>query len=267
MANPLGLMLAIGPVTLLSLACAAQPINPSFPITQEQATRDMKRMAASPESLLRPLVIIGGFGDVGVVTCCVGGRFNSLVTDHRIVTVALGDCFSMEGCRKKVIDAVEAKYPSVDPATTTEVDVIGMSMGGVVARYASLPPSESGRRLRIARLFTISSPLRGSNQADWCPAVHPLISPLRHGSTLLAKINSVEPEYPVFSYVRLGDIAVGASNASEPGQGVWWLPSPALESAHNGAMFDLRILADVARRLRGEPGWASSPPAPLPARS
>jgi pimeloyl-ACP methyl ester carboxylesterase len=224
-------------------------------------------MAASPKCLERPLLIIGGFGDIGVVTYCVGSRFDSLAADHRIATVALGDCFSMEGCRKKVIDAIEAKFPSADPATTTEVDVIGMSMGGVVARYASLPSRESGKRLRIARLFTISSPLRGSNEADWFPAVHPLIAPLRHGSALIAKINAVEPEYPVFSYVRLGDIAVGASNASEPGQGVWWLSSPVLESAHNGAMFDLRILADIARRLRDEPGFASNPPAPLPVKS
>jgi len=260
-------ILAILPLILLSLGCATQPTNPSFPVTWQQANQDWQRMAAAPKSLERPLLIIGGFGDVGLVPWCVGSRFDALAADHRIVTVALGDCFSFESCRRKVIDAVEAKFPSADPARTSEVDVIGMSMGGVVARYASLPLKESGKQLRIARLFTISSPLRGANQADWVPAVHPLIPPLRHGSALIAQINAKAPPYPVYSYVRLGDIAVGASNASEPGQGVWWLSTPALESAHNGAMFDSRILADIARRLREEPTFATSPPAPLPARS
>ncbi len=64
-----------------------------------------------------------------------------------------------------VIDAVDQKFPSSDPEVTTEVDVIGYSMGGLAARYAAMPATAvnlSKRRLQIGRLFTISSPHRGA---------------------------------------------------------------------------------------------------------
>jgi len=74
------------------------------------------------------------------------------------------------------------------PACTSEVDVIGVSMGGVVGRCAAAPPPAGrlGKRLKIARLFTISSPHRGAVMASLLP---PLIGPiqleLRKESTFL----------------------------------------------------------------------------------
>ncbi len=141
------------------------------------------------------------------------------------------------------------------------MDVIGYSMGGVVARFAAIWKE---RPLQIARLFTISSPLIGADRANRLPLLHPLQKHLRSGSPMLAEINATTKDYPIFSYVRLGDEPVGIENAAVPGTVPWWLPTPAFGSPHDGAFSDPRILADITRRLRGEPALASAPAAELP---
>jgi hypothetical protein len=245
--------------------CAAQPSNPSFPVTASQADREMDRIAASPKPLDRPLVIIGGFCDPGLASAIVRMRFEGLTRDKRIIDVELGTCLSFDECRSKVIDAVERAFPSSDPSQTAEVDVIGLSMGGLAARYAAMPIDTAHRkRLQIARLFTISSPMNGAKMAAEIPPLHPMIEPMRPGSQFLTEINAIEPGYPIFSYVRIGDIPVGVSNAAPPGHTAWWLSSPPLNSAHIGSLVDPRILTDIARRLRGETPFATDPPAPLP---
>src|SRR6185437_9117978 len=106
--------------------------------------------------LQRPLIIVTGFMDPGLSALAMRIRFGGLFDDRRIITVQLADCYSVESCRKKVIAAVDRAFASTDAGQTTQVDVIGYSLGGVVARYAALaPPSTAEKRLRISRLFTI----------------------------------------------------------------------------------------------------------------
>ena len=229
--------------------------------------------------------------------------------------------------------------------------MLGLSMGGLVARHAALP-REDGRRLNVARLFTIATPHRGARLADFrlsllpvwdqkvlsmttaspflarldaaeraawgdggadprhaAPRVEPLDAPLRaedqatdHGAGgddrladarlahfavagggaeeawTDAPVDDAAAEgddgtatpaafrgYRIYPYVRLGDIVVGPENAAPAGQTPWWVHNPPLRSAHLAAAVDDRILADIARRLRGETPFAQDPPAPLPA--
>jgi hypothetical protein len=67
--------------------------------------------------------------------------------------------------------------------------------------------------------------------------------------------------------VHLGDEIVGQQYAALPGQTAYWLPNDSLLLPHPAAMVDDRILADIARQLRGEPGFTRPPPAPLPVDS
>jgi len=225
-------------------------------------------MAAASRKLDRPLLIIGGFLDPGVGNQVVRLKLGALTDDRQIVDVGMGDCFSFDDCRKKVIDAVEATFHSDNLAETVEVDVVGLSMGGLVARYAAMPiDAQHARRLRIARLFTISSPLAGADLAERMPAFHPLMEKMRPGSDFVKAINANAPTYPVFSYVRLGDLPVGAAHAALPGKTAWWLSTPPLEEPHCEGLWDPRILADIARRLRSEPPLTTEPPAPLPVKS
>jgi hypothetical protein len=64
--------------------------------------------------------------------------------------------------------------------------------------------------------------------------------------------------------VRLNDGWIGESHAAPPGRTAWWVSTPFLEESHAGVVSDPRILADVARRLRGEEPFTHDPPAPLP---
>ena len=77
-----------------------------------------------------------------------------------------------------VVREVEKKWPSGDEAQTVPVDVVGVSMGGLVARWAALAPGRADtgdgrtagggctKRLNIVRLFTFSSPHRGAVMAE-----------------------------------------------------------------------------------------------------
>ncbi|MDB5292787.1 MAG: hypothetical protein JWL69_4028 [Phycisphaerales bacterium] len=252
-------------LTLLT-GCAAQPNNPSFPVSVEKADRDLDRMAADQRPLLRTLVVIGGLMDPGISSVTMADRFRSVTHDDRIVVLSVFECCTFEQMRRKIIGAVERAAPCSDPTQTTAVDVVGYSIGGLAARYAALPPPDGkGRRLRIARLFTISTPNRGAFAAEKLPLLHPLQYSLRHGSEIMNEVNAKPASYPIYSYIRLGDYAVGVENAAPPGQSPWWLPTPPFEGAHEGAFYDARILADIARRLRSEKPIAATPPQALPA--
>jgi len=221
-------------------------------------------MEFHPRAVDRPLVVIGGIMDPGVAANWMRTKFQSITGDRRIVAVPLGDCMSFAACRRRIVGAVQAAFPSETNEETIEVDVVGYSLGGVAARYAALNEG-GGRRLRIARLFTISSPHRGAAVAQELPLIHPLQADLRPGSALLKKLNAHPPPYAIYPYVRLGDREIGQANAAPPGQTAWWVPTAPLGSPHSGAFCDARIIADIARRLRNEPPAALSPPATLPA--
>jgi len=212
-----------------------------------------------------------------------------------VISVSFFFCGSFDGCRKRVIDAVEKAFPSDDPEWTTEVDVVAVSMGGLVARYAAAPPRAPkatttnaasqpttdrapARRLRIARLFTISSPHRGAALA-FLPTFNQLQIDMRAGSKFLQRLDAfdelVEPgsaqtrpsdSYELIPYVRLDDMIVGERNAAPAGWTPWWVPAEPFQDSHIFAMADPRIVADIARRLRGEPPLTTDPPAPLPAQ-
>ena len=257
----------IGLTVILGFAlvgCAPQPVNPTFPNSVAWARRDLKRMAANPRPLKRPLVVISGFLDPGLAALAMHSQFTEISGDSRIATVSLFECMSFEQCRRKIVEVVDRAFPGDDPSQTREVDVVGFSMGGLAARYAADPPARGTRRLRIGRLFTIDSPNRGAVRAAQLPLLHPLQADMRPGSVMLTRLNVRPPSYPVIAYVRLGDKPVGERNAQVNGNPMWWVATPPFSSPHPDAVQDPRILADIARRLRGETPLTTLPPAPLP---
>jgi len=255
------------------LGCGTEDrINPSFSVSTETAKQILEAESAHPTPLVRPLVIVGGYFDPGIAAPIMGGDFRDWTHDQRIVTVSLGFCFTIEQCRRHIIEEVDKAFPTSDPNATTEVDVIGYSLGGLASRYAAEPPKPGAkpqRRLRIARLFTISSPLRGAVAAKNIPliSVFPLVRTMKPGSDVvqsLALPHGLDDIYPVYSYVRLRDYEVGTANAALPGQMAWWVQAPPLLRPHGLAFADSRILADILLRLHGQPPLTTEPPAPLP---
>jgi pimeloyl-ACP methyl ester carboxylesterase len=260
----IGWICVIFSIALAEAGCAPQPVNPSLPISIDLATRDLKRMTDDPKPLDRPLVIISGFMDPGFAAVSLESKFRCISGDCRIEAVSLFECGSFESCRRKVMRAVDRAFPSADPTRTTEVDVVGYSMGGLVARLAANPPQGVTRSLRIKRLFTISTPNQGAIRAKELPLLHPLQADMRPGSPLVTRLNATPTSYNVYSYIHFGDKVIGEPNAVIPGGELWWVSTPPLDNPHLGAPGDPRIIDDISRRLRGEMPVATTPPAALP---
>lgn len=265
--RPSDLVIGIMLMNLLGGCYSPQTVNPSFSVTFDEAKEALDVMRANPRRLARPLVIVGGFMDPNVSPPLFDHFFRGVTGDTRIVTVSIGFCNSFDECRKRIIDAVDKAYPSDDPLWTTEVDVVGASLGGLASRYAAAPSNDPAhsRRLRIARLFSISSPHMGATLAEKV-ALTDFHRDLRPGSVFLKRVAEADAEakYELFPYVHLGDEIVGEQYAAPPGVTPFWLSSPPLIQAHAAAMIDGRILADISRRLRGETPFTNLPATALP---
>jgi pimeloyl-ACP methyl ester carboxylesterase len=256
-----------GVVTLFLAACASGPVNPSFPVTDKQADQAIAQMRADPRPLPRPVVLVGGFLDPEVVPTYHKMFFKSISSDAILIPVSVGFCNSFGECRDKVISAVDAACPSNDPIWTNEVDVVGVSLGGLVARFAAAPSLDPSRprRLKIARLFSISSPQSGAKIAETAPATE-FDRDLRPGSDFLKDIASADATatYKIYPYVLLRDDVINDAYAAPPGMTAFWLANDSWFPSHPAAMVDDRILADIGRRLRDEPAFSHEPAAPLP---
>ncbi len=243
-------------------------MNPSFPLTVREAKDALRTMRDDPKPFDRPVLIIGGWANTRMMTARLAGAVRAVGEDDiKIEHVSLLSASSFEKCRERVIQAVDRAFGDETPdvGETLEVDVIGFSMGGLVARYAAAERTDGRRRLRIRRLFTIGTPHRGADMAE-LGTFERRASDMRCGSALLALLNQHVPahEYEMYCYVRLGDLIVGADNTSPPGEHPWWVPNRPFEGAHHDAFRDPRIIADIARHLRGETPFIRLPAAPLP---
>ena len=258
------LVLLILPLSGPLAGCATAPVNPSFPLTVAQARQDLDAMARNPVTLHRPVLILGAFMDPGYTTSLLDSHLRRVTNNGRFATIKFADCNSFDECRRRLIETALVQFPNSDARQTAEFDVVAASMGGLVARYAAKPGAEP-RRLRIVQLFTIASPHRGAILAVW-PSLLTLAQQMRPGSDFLQQLNTppIAHGYQILPYVWINDSIVGAGNAAPPGQSPWWLPPIPLENPHIGAMDDPRIIADIARRLRGETPYTINPPTPLP---
>lgn len=254
-------------VLAASVGCShSQLVNESYPVTVAQSKRALKEMRVAPQSLQRPVVVLGGFMDPGLALGHVARQLRRVADEDQIISIGFAGHRTFEQCRDLVIEKVDQAYPSSDPIWTAPVDVVALSMGGLVARLAAAPGDKpTGRRLRIARLFTISSPHRGANMAD-LPRFDQRQVDMRSGSARLKQLDDEleHCDYNLIPYVRLGDQVVGASNAAPPGCVPWWLPNQPFSPAHLASHRDPRILGDIARRIRGEVSFTLPPPCPLP---
>lgn len=258
-------MLSVLPVLGLGGCAIDESANPSFPLTMSAAKAEVAAMQAKPHRAARPVVVVSGYADPGIATYGLAGNLRDLLGDDaEIISVSPGFALTMQAARAMLIKKVETlPGGEADPEWTVEVDVVAVSMGGLVAAYAAMPREDGGRRLKIARLFTICTPHRGATLAA-VPSLEPRVADMRKDSEFLAQMERTERGYELVPYGRLGDRIVGAENTAPSGMTPWWVKTPTLQLSHIDCYRDTRIVADIARRLRGEPGYTVSPPAPLP---
>ena len=194
----------------------------------------------------------------------LGGRLAQMAESQSAVQSAIVERLQTQ--ERVVIKAVDEAFPSGDPVWTTEVDLVGNSMGGLVARYAT-DPTTGDRAVRAAALYGIGTPFLGADIAEVF-VLNDMVRDMQPGSSFLANLNDPTRQYGyvLVPYTRSDDTYVGAANTAPPGEVPWWVPAEPFQSGHLTSYGDHRIMADIARRLRGEPPYTTEPRAPLPSK-
>ncbi len=245
--------------------CAAPPCGTAAQINERAARDAIRQMRSSPRQPSRPIVILNGFHAPAVAARALEREIidatSGSATEVALVAYPLlGD---IDRCARATVEAVRARWPGDDQDQTVPVDVVGLSMGGLVARWAALAPAqrrellakrgepagEDFPRLRIARLFTFATPHRGSALARL--GFSRAARDMRPGSEFLADLDADPRPYPTVPYAHLCDHVVEVSRAAPTGQGPIWHRGTLLLS-HISTHYDPVFIADLLRRLRSE---------------
>jgi len=244
---------------VFSVAGCALPIQPGFPIDASQAQAARRQMERNPMPLVRPLVIVGGYrASYHVQVRVMTGRMIKMTSGVRSDALGVSVFFdgSIQCAADHVVDKIIERWPNDDPERTIEVDVVAISMGGLVARQAWASDRRADgtprKRLHIARLFTIATPHRGACLADSL-APDTMARQMRSGSDLLKALDEADADrdFELICYARTNDAVVGALRTAPEGEAPYWVHGPWLFS-HMTVARDWRIGVDIARRLRGE---------------
>lgn len=236
--------------------------NPAYPATDAEIRREIVRLAGAPVELPRPVVIFCGYRAPSIQGRNLAAQLRRLCgAGNRFLVIAHAHMGDLARVVPRAVARVDAAIRGGDEAATAEVDVIGVSMGGLVAREAAR--AGAGRkRLAARRVFTLGTPHQGAVLAERI-ALDPAARAMRRGSKFLAALNADVDgaEHELVCYTRLRDRWVGATRAAPPGRHPIWTPG-LLVGSHMSQSFDPRILADLARRLRGEAPLAQPSPPP-----
>ncbi len=237
--------------------------NPDFHLPSEALADEIARMLASKVPLQRPVLLLAGWRSP---------EFGGRVLAARLSELTCGDldqfwplAYPMRGDLKRIASMVAVKVHDRWPGEgreTIPIDVVGHSMGGLVARLAA-SKNRPGTRLLIKRLFTLATPHRGARLATKI-APDPAARDMKPGSALIKRLDEELDDDPfeLIPYAHCNDTWVGAKNTAPPGRAPYWTPGTRVFS-HFSIHEDRLIQADIARRLRGEPPIAkraTSPP-------
>lgn len=242
--------------------------NPGFPGTPREVMADWARMRNDPRPLARPVVVLAGWRSPALRR---GLAFRLCrVTSQRpqdflsIAYPSLGDMGSIVGRAR-----ARLRERFAPGAGAVEVDLIGISMGGLVARALAAEPEhpDLGVRLRVRRVFSLATPHQGAVMADRV-AIDRAARDMRRGSGFLAGLDASlgASDYELVCYAQLRDWLVGATRTAPAGHLPLWVDTETVAQrflSHYLIHFNARVLRDLARRLRGEQPVAA-PGAPPP---
>lgn len=254
---------------LLLFGCVHErPDNPAFALTLSEARLELEAMREHPAPLERPVIVLGGFGDPGIVAAGFAQALRCATTDDaRVSSVAFLLNPTMESAREALIEHARERHAEGDERRLREMefDLVGYSMGGLVARMGAMEWGDGAPPLRVRRIITIATPHRGAKAAE-LPSFDSKLIAMRAGSDFLASLDEglEDRDYRLICYVRLNDGIVGHENAAPEGHPVLWIPNKAYEFSHIGAGSDPRLIADILRRLRNETAYADLAGSPLP---
>lgn len=228
-----------------------------------RARADLTRWRESGNELARPLLILSGYRAPGTMGGSLAWRLRRLL-GIRIAQVRLvsyphrGD---MDRIARLVGSIARREFPHA-----SSFDVIGISMGGLIARMLH-SPAEATRTgtppLVIDRLFTLATPHRGARLAE---RIRPdrAATDMRAGSARLQRLDQSPLPAVLRCYTILNDITVGAPNTAPHGTTPIWVPGTPFFS-HSLISEHPLIVLDLALNLAGLTPLLT--PAPLPKAS
>lgn len=214
------------------------------PQTTKAAEQALLEMARDPKPLRRGLLVIHGWRDSA-------RRWGNLVywlercmtnADHTVTVFDYSGDQSISDLTRELFE----RY-----GVSGEVDVVGHSMGGLIAREAA--------RLglvRIRRLFSMASPHAGSYLARYGPWFRQLRE-MTPGSGFLRRLNS-DPrsrDFHIVTYWMEGDFLLTQDSSQSIGDAHFVLSrsrKPLFRYTHNQLVMDKRVIHDILCRLRNE---------------
>src|ERR1051325_10533415 len=143
---------AILPVRLCAVAgvvfCAAiggcialpSPSAPAPAVTRESAAAELSALYNRPKPLSRPVVVLSGYRTLGIHAAPLLAKVRHATSgyDQDFLLLAYPLNTDFDQLADYVVREVEKKWPGDDPKQTVPVDVVGVSMGGLVGRWAAL---------------------------------------------------------------------------------------------------------------------------------
>jgi len=234
------------------------PENPAFLHATKTLDAMAGQLAASPKPLARPVLVFSGYRVPGIF----GGQ---LATNLARLTSGKPDDFRLfaypwDGDIEPLVNRLAMKIGSefgMDPSgdSTIPVDVVGISMGGIVGRLAATRARTRPAgvpRVNIRNLFTIATPHRGARLALRIH-IDRAATDMQPGSPFLAKLDEYakSDDYELVPYATLNDVTVGAANCSPHGSHPIWTRGTR-RFAHTTVTMHPAIALDIALRLRGE---------------
>lgn len=232
--------------------------SPCFSVSYREA-RDLRRnLEKEPRiELERPVVLLSGYRALPSMVNRLHWRLAEMTTGEKDDFLAVAYPFedNIDRAVDRAVAAVEAWSPSGNADETIEVDVVAISMGGLVARAAAEPPAlrgRDGKRLKIRRLYTLATPHRGASLADHI-TLDQASRAMKPGSGWLADLNGRAhyESYELVCYGQTMDGWVGVANTAPPEVDPYWTPGTYAFS-HFNAPTNPWFLVDIALRLRGE---------------
>lgn len=237
--------------------------NPDAPLESHspRITAAIAQMTADPRPLQRPVAVLSGYRSWWAMAHELRWRLIERTSQRPqdIIAVSYIDLGDIDAAAARALRAIRAAFPP--SAVPDGIDLVGISMGGLVARR--LASGAVGEPPPVRRIFTLASPHRGALLAERI-APDPAARAMRPGSAFLQSLDAAWPQrrYDLIPYAVLNDTWVGATRSAPPDTLPIWTPGTRILS-HFCVSKVPGITADIARRLRTEPLLAA-PATPPP---
>lgn len=219
--------------------------RPSLGVSE--ARRLLREWARSPRALARPVLVISGWMYPSALLSPITNALLACTTNGREWVHVSGCPFHLP--IQRLAKRLVLRYQ--DLSDRYGVDVIGVSMGGIVAREAAR--SRSQPRLRVVRLFTLGTP-HGGARALAKLAPHHQAQQLARGSRFLDDLNAdpTSRDFPIETFGLAGDHLVSPQSAHAVStRRNHWNNALMLLPAHSALHRDPRIIATLVGRLLG----------------